>query len=330
MAIKMATPRHQNSKSVWIGRFFFIGCLLAAAAVLGVTANHFLSRSEEDLAEKQFVSIAERALVEAAGMARQARLTATTMATTVAHVLPDSAAWPFVYMEGFEEIATDMLQVAGSLTLGLTPFVTEEQREDFEDFAYEQYARFGNTTGLSSFGPGIWKPGGETGAPDFRVHDTQVNRWGSPYDLYAPALHMNTMPNGGLLFNTHFDSLRGGAVDRVIACADEGVHLDNPNGCGSLTTFIKSVKIENEGPSALLMVPVFPLNNPDECVGLIGSLIVWDFLLQNIFADEVTGVDCVLESDEEAYTYSIVDGVPVARYVVVIGRVTKTCSTWEG
>lgn len=313
IAIKMASPRHKNSQSVWIGRLFFIACLLAAAAALGLIANHFLSQSEEDLAEKQFASIAERALMEASGMARQARLTATTMATTVARVLPDAEAWPNVYFEGFEEIATDMLQVSGGITLGLTPFVTEEQRESFEDFAYEQYARFGNTTGLSSFGRGIWKPGGETGAPDFRVRDTQVNRWGSPYDLYAPALHMNTIPNGGLLFNVHFDSLRGGAMDRVIACAKEGKQLENPEGCGSLTTFISSFKIENEGPSALLMVPVFPVNNPDECVGLVASLIVWDFLLHNIFADEVTGVDCVLESDEESYTYSIVDGIPVAR-----------------
>lgn len=311
----MATNKNKSSsRSVWIGRILFVGCLLGAAVALGAAAHHLLTQSEKELAETQFVSIAERALVEASGLARQARLTTTTMATTVAIGLPNAAAWPFVYYDGFERIATDMLQVAGSITLGLVPFVTEDQRQPFQDFAYKNYySRFGNTTGISSFGAGIWKPGPETGAADFRVRDTTVNRWGSPYDLYAPVLHMNTIPNPGLMFNVHFDALRGSAVDRVIACSERGDQLKSPHGCGSLTTFIDSFKVDNQGPSALLVTPVYPLNDPDKCVGVIGSLIVWDFLLQDIFADQVTGVDCVLESDEEAFTYTIVDGVPVAK-----------------
>lgn len=320
-----AMKKSNNNRSVWVGRLLFVGCLLAAAAALGVTAHHFLIRAEIDLAETQFASIAERALVEASGLARQARLTTATMATTVANGLPNATAWPFVYYDGFEQIATDMLEVAGSITLGLAPFVTEEQRQPFQEFVYrEYYSRFGNNTGMSSFGKGIWKPGAETGAPDFRVEDTTVNRWGSPYNIYAPVLHMNTIPNPGLMFNVHFDELRGGAVDRVIACSSaerSGGHQQlggenpNPHACGSLTTFIDSFKVDNQGPSALLITPVYPRDgDPDnKCVGVIGSLIVWDFLLQNIFADKVTGVDCVLESDKEAFTYTIVDGVPVAR-----------------
>lgn len=53
---------------------------------------------------------------------------------------------------------------------------------------------------------------------------------------------------------------------------------------------------------------------------MIGSLIVWDFLLKNVFADEVTGIDCVLESSEEAFTYTIVNGVAIARYVYTLRR----------
>ena len=256
--------KRYNSRAVWIGRALFILCLLGTAAALGAASHYFLSESESDLANKQFVSIAERALVEAHAIAYQARQTATAMATTVGTGLPNADAWPLVFFDGFEGIATDMLNVAGSLTLGLAPFVTQEQLEAFEIYTYENnFGRFDEGTGMSSFGKGIWKPGIETGAPDNRVHDTVINRWGSPYNIYAPVIHMQDESSNGLMFNVHFDQLRGSAVDRVIACTEQGKQFERPYACGSLTTFISSFKIENEGPSALMVAPVFPRNNPD-------------------------------------------------------------------
>eukprot|EP00977_Amphora_coffeiformis_P006692 scaffold1465_cov179-Amphora_coffeaeformis.AAC.4 len=246
MMVKPSPATTVTGRAVWAGRVVFVGCLMAATAGLGTLTHRFLSSSEKDLASQQFESIAKRALVEANKIATQARLTATTMATTVAIGSPDATSWPFVFHPGFDQIATDMLQVAGSITLGLAPFVTEEQRLEFEEFAYTnfevEYEQEG--MGMSSFGKGIWFPSRETGAPDNRVRETNVNRWGSQYDIYAPVIQMNEHALGGLMFNVHFDSLRGGAVDRVIACVDQGGRED----CGSLTTFIQSFKWTRKDP----------------------------------------------------------------------------------
>jgi hypothetical protein len=36
---------------------------------------------------------------------------------------------------------------------------------------------------------------------------------------------------------------------------------------------------------------------------------VWDAVLEDVFADEVSGVDCVLETETQVFTYHITDGV---------------------
>jgi signal transduction histidine kinase/CheY-like chemotaxis protein len=42
--------------------------------------------------------------------------------------------------------------------------------------------------------------------------------------------------------------------------------------------------------------------------GLIASSIVWDEVLENVFANEVSGIDCVLSTENQVYTYYVVDG----------------------
>jgi hypothetical protein len=35
----------------------------------------------------------------------------------------------------------------------------------------------------------------------------------------------------------------------------------------------------------------------------------WHSVLERVFADEVSGIDCVLETETQIYTYHITDGV---------------------
>ena len=45
-------------------------------------------------------------------------------------------------------------------------------------------------------------------------------------------------------------------------------------------------------------------------VGGAASFTVWDQLLQNAFADEVSGIDCVLETDKgQFFTYTVTGGL---------------------
>jgi hypothetical protein len=60
--------------NVWVGRLLFVSSLAAVAAVLGYFTNKFLTDSETDLAEKQYESIADRALDTAAEITLRKRL----------------------------------------------------------------------------------------------------------------------------------------------------------------------------------------------------------------------------------------------------------------
>jgi hypothetical protein len=43
------------------------------------------------------------------------------------------------------------------------------------------------------------------------------------------------------------------------------------------------------------------------------STIVWDEVLQNVFTSTVSGIDCVLETDTQVYTYRVTNGVAVLK-----------------
>jgi hypothetical protein len=39
------------------------------------------------------------------------------------------------------------------------------------------------------------------------------------------------------------------------------------------------------------------------------SIIVWDEVLQNAFTATVNGIDCVLESENQVFTYHVINGI---------------------
>ena len=61
--------KSKTSKAVNYGRAAFICGLVVVAALLGWAAHYFLSASELDLAESQFITINERALYSAVNIA---------------------------------------------------------------------------------------------------------------------------------------------------------------------------------------------------------------------------------------------------------------------
>jgi hypothetical protein len=61
------------------------------------------------------------------------------------------------------------------------------------------------------------------------------------------------------------------------------------------------------------MQAIYPANNKATLVGVLASSIVWDEVLENVFADEVSGIDFVLETETQVYTYSGVSGVATIR-----------------
>jgi hypothetical protein len=46
-----------------------------------------------------------------------------------------------------------------------------------------------------------------------------------------------------------------------------------------------------------------------QLTGILMSTIIWDEVLQDVFPDTVSGIDCVLNTENQVYTYHVVNGV---------------------
>lgn len=307
-------------RAVWAGRILFVLCLSTVAAGLGVSAYYFLSGSETALAETQFTSIADRALSEAVKIASQRRWAASTMAAVATEQNPNADDWPFVYVLGFERIVQNLLMASSGKDIGFVPFVTPEQQEAYEAFAYDYYENsrlpepFPNGTGQSSFGKGIWAINKTNGSPDGRYHDTNATtNYGSPNKIFSPVFHTDEGANPLLMFNVHFNKIRGQSIDNMIACSEERAlqeELSPEHSCGVITPIMPIVKFDGQ-PGAAIFQPMYPAYNQSVIVGFTPTVLLFSEVLENIFADEVSGIDCVIESPGKSLMYTVQNGIAV-------------------
>jgi len=163
-----------------------------------------------------------------------------------------------------------------------------------------------------------------------RVHAPYgETNWGSPYKYSTPILQW-TNPYFGLMFDTHTTKSQGGLQsDGIIDCteklqlqqqqvangttsaatgeADTAQHPDGMLRCSAFTE-IFALWANQKGPESAIMSPIFPASNKSKLTGFISTLVIWKDILENVFAESVKGIDCVLETDGQAFTYTVEDG----------------------
>jgi len=323
-------PTAPYSRRVGCGRFSFMLSLVCAATGLGALSYHMAKSSEVDLATRQFESLADRALTEAVGSFHRKRLSLLTMASVVSQLQPNASDYPFVAFPHFEEMATDLLRATGGESdMGYIPFVDAKVRAEWEEFAYDYYFKqrdppfTGNktATGVSPFGRGIWAYNDSNPYSDeARYHDVNgtIPYENTPFpSLLTPVFQLAEGENMALMNNMHSRASRAITVDGMLECVEQykaagKTFAKSPGICGSISGFLKSLKYRDQrGPSSILYQPLFPKNNPDECVGFIGSSVLFDEILEFSFPDVVSGVECVISNDNLAFAYMIEDGMPV-------------------
>jgi hypothetical protein len=294
-------------------RVLFLAFLCGAAALLGYAAHMFLTNSEKDLAETQFESIADRALDTALEITLRKLLGTVSMASIASYQFPDAESWPFVKINGYEAISSNVIETSSGREMGFCPFVTPEQLPSFEEFAYEYYGeKFPPGAAVSSFGKGVFGIDPALNTTDNRYHETDGSTYyDSRNNIFAPILQHNAGAHPALMLNLHFQETRGTIIDNLITCSETETHHEE---CSSITDMLILTSQEVEpGPGALIMQAIYPANNNTTLVGVIASSIVWSEVLENVFADEVSGIDCVLETETQVYTYSVVNGVATIR-----------------
>lgn len=317
---------HGFSRMVYTSRLSFVLCLCTVAALMGYGAHRILTKSEERMAEEHFKGLAERALQEALQITLRKRRGAKTIASLASYTFPDARTWPNVSIFGFEGIAKSVMETAEAVTMGLCPLVRPEELSEFEDFAYNQAfaevnGHYPNTTGLHDYGNGLTKGVRGYNTTFYRETDGKTH-YNSSYDIITPFIMHSAGPEGLLMFNLHSMQQFGGIIDKLLNCVaassgstdkiDPMMNTSYLDKCAILSDMIIMYTDDHgtqSGPSAYIMQPVYPAKNNSVVTGFVTSAIRWLDVLERLFSTEVSGVDCVLETETQAYTYSVDHGM---------------------
>jgi hypothetical protein len=303
--------RAARMRRVTHSRLLFVACLTVVAALLGFGTHRLLKDAEQRLAEEQFRSITDRALDMSLEIANRKRAGIITLASILEVTYPDLEMWPYIKFNkgGFEVMANHLINTSSSDTMSVLPIVTPAELTEFEAFAAPLYPATGVTrvNGLDANLTRYNETDGET-------------YWNSPNKIFTPFLYNS---RGSLLFLANYHSIeaRGRDIDRVIACSKEraqeiqdheatGNESFIPMTCGYVT-FILDLALNSKPefvPSSVLLEPIYPANNRSALVGFITSTMKWHETLINVFSSEVSGVDCVVETETQSYTYEVTNG----------------------
>ena len=348
------SPQRQHdavARAIWIGRIGFLTCLCVVAAALGYVGYYLLSNSERQLAETQFQGIATKALQTTQANVRRMYQGKVSMASVIANMHPNVEDWPMVTIDGFEEMANNILKSSTGRAMGFSPLVTPEQVPAFEEFIINYYYNEREPP----FAPNSTKTSiyQMESASESIFNNTANNNNngasetmngpadGSPRTLLTPLTQTSRGWHPQLLWDLHSIPVSGHLIDNVLLCTDRRQELylqyeqelkaknqtassttapGNTNQrnpaldieCSSVSDFQDFNLPGLSGPGAILTTPVYTRKNKTQPIGFLSSTISWARILENVFNEEISGVDCVLETDLRAQTYSIVKGAAVA------------------
>mmetsp|Transcript_4098 Transcript_4098/g.9534 ORF Transcript_4098/g.9534 Transcript_4098/m.9534 type:complete len:897 (+) Transcript_4098:306-2996(+) len=312
-----------SSRRILLSRIIFVVFVATSAGVLGYISHRLLTKSEERLAQGQFEAIAERALDVALATTLRKRFSAISIATTMAYDFPDADIWPNAILPGFEAVGKSLMTTAASSRthFGICNLVNADQLAEFEDYFYSTAVgtinpHHPNTTGMRDFdGDGVLDYGIHGFNATFQVYRETDGKshWKSHYDIMCPYT-MHTAGPDILGFNIHSFERLGRAMDEVISCVNdrsEATEL-NLNDCAIMTDMFETFGRDGGslGPNAFIMQPVYPANDPNTLVAFGTLSVRWEWILEDLFTTDVNGVDLVLKTGTEVYTYRITAGAP--------------------
>jgi len=313
----------QTSKSVLYWRIAFCVFLAGTAAALGYGAYRFMRDAEERLARERFESISERALSVAQLVIEEKKKATDALALMMGSANPNADAWPNVYMQGYDAIATS-LRIITQGSLSFCPLVKPggEEQASFEAFAYsffENVQKFPEGAGESAFGQGVFGYGSgpykNDTWPDGRFHITSGWTYHySPREILVPFLQSDFGYHSALMLNVHFEHHRAKAIDNTLDCSEaRAAAQDATRECGSITDLMWSPTAAADivdGPAGIMMVPIYPRLDNWTITGFILGKQLWSDLLEHAFESDVQGLDVVIRTDTntEGFTYNISDG----------------------
>jgi signal transduction histidine kinase len=110
------------------------------------------------------------------------------------------------------------------------------------------------------------------------------------------------------MMNVHGFKRQGEAVDAVIDCTNLERNANTTHNCQALSLFNPPKQHSQVGPFGFITTPIFPANDPDTLTGFIFGAVFWSEVMLEMFPEDTQGIDCVFHTEDEFYTYNIVNG----------------------
>jgi len=266
-----------GDRRVWTSRIIFLAALAVVAGVISYGGYRLLTDSEDRLAERQYLAIADRALDTAKELTLRKRLGAKSLATSVSYAFPDADAWPFVYMDGFDAVANSVIDTAAAGTMGFAPKVAPAQLPEFVDYVHR--VAFDDAAGHPIQPYQTWVTSFDGDLQRYNETDGVPRGWNSTTsDIWPFSMHSYTTDI--LLFNLHSLAMFGESIDEVQTCvAASRRRAANTNinatvlpqqldlsECAILSDIVGGVNADGspKGPSSFIYQPIYPANDPDE------------------------------------------------------------------
>jgi hypothetical protein len=266
-----------NKRNIDFGRIILLFVLLTSAAVLGYASYAIMESAETRLAKNRFVAIAQRAEANAEWVLAEKKQATDALAKMYGTMNPNADNWPFVYMEGYTDIAKSLKLITNG-SLSFCPILKEvggELQQEFEDYYYNLYDTWGypNGTGESMFGKGLFGFGsGEFGNetwPDYRY--PVVNNWTKHgvdiNDFSVPFVQSDYGDHTALMLDVTFEKNRAEAIQTIVECSNRRIAENDYDGdidCSSITDMLWTPTNAAEvaaGPGGIIFSPIYPRND---------------------------------------------------------------------
>jgi signal transduction histidine kinase len=290
--------------------------LIAAAACTTMLAYMRFKSAQYHLFISRFDAVSERGLYSVVNSFSRMNVGIQELSSTYSHIFPNASSWPNVAWQGFLPTTTLLGKASSIQGLAILPLVQPVQGAKFSEFLVDYYKtdpyfdreltfrdEFPNAT--------VWRADFSV-VPTAHYPDPYGNTTGSQHQVLTPVAQytFSTLAGPNLLgYNVHSNPLYTEAIDNVIDCTASHNYSYALESCGSISLFNNIA--DKTDMVAIYMHPIFPAGNHSVLTGFAAGTISWKALLTNVIPQDVSGIDCVIESDAGAFTFRIVDGLPV-------------------
>jgi hypothetical protein len=299
--------KKHSERRILIFRILTVVSLISTGILCATFGYILLSRGEEEFYHHQYHSLVNglfRSLLDGV----DARVAAgQSFAAVFGGYCPESSSWPncWIPYTTFVGVTTSLGTTLQMILTGILTIVRPEEVTSFENFMKAQYIAdsFPPTTGYYAPGEfGIFSFNSTSGQ---LYHDTTGNNPWNPFNVLIPASEYLKPYSAVLMYNALSAPTQQEALNELMTCSLS--HISCNASVSDITNYLQKSDGSYE-PTTIMFVPITPVNNQSDLVGLVSIIISWSEVLSAGAPSVLTNIYAVLSSGTTETTFKFERG----------------------